>query len=625
MRIITIFTAFAMVLLQQHQLGAQEVNLGTAGQFSVLAGSGITNTGSTTITGDMGTFPTTTITDNGAITLIGVNHGGDAVTQQAKADLTAAYITAAGLAPTGTITAGTLGGLTLVAGVYNDGGFSLDLTGTITLDAQGNPNATWVFQTGSTLITASGSSVVIINGGQACHVFWQVGSSATLGTGTAFQGNVLALTSITANTGATVIGRLLARNGAVTLDTNTIAIAICQQLVNGTPTTPDDGQGGSDAATAAELARALIAAAQLVDIVSASGLTSIYTQSFAQFDTEVFSLQQRFADIRNARAGVSGAPDVYNPAPIPSEDISWGKNPRGGKGVQGGKTVRRGKAAWGEGVQPREVELAPDDRWGFFITGTGDFATVGDADGTSVGTTLGVDYWVSDHFLLGVSIGYSRSESDLFDGSKVEADGGKVALYGMYQHGGFYAEGLIGGGYSSYDTTRSAFLGDARGSTNGLQFDGYLGVGYDFRMGNWTVTPMISLLYTRVEIDGYREIGSLVPLDIESQHASSLRVRLGPRVAYATQWGDATVTPSFSAQWQHEFLDDRLPIRARFSNDPGSLFTAYGPEIGRDSILLTAALNIAWSRYAAYLAYQADLGRENYENHIALVGFRVSW
>lgn len=611
--------ALALSLLPG-ELAAQAVNLGTAGNFSVLAGSGITNTGPTTIVGDIGTSPNPSIVGIGSITQTGTVHAADAVALQAQSDLTIAYNTAAGLAATGIAPAGALGGLTLVAGVYGDDGASFNLTGVLTLDAQGNPNATWVFQTGSTLITASGSSVLIINGGQACHVFWQVGSSATLGTNSSLQGNVMALTSITATTGATVLGRLLARNGAVSLDTNTIIEAICAQLVD---TTPDgegdtDEDGGDDASSAEDLKKALILAAQAVDINSLPGMTSIYTLGFAQFDTEVFSLQQRFADIRSV-LGLTRPPDVYNPIPVMSD-----KNPViGGKNPRGGKNAWSGKSGWG--VQPKEVELSDDPRWGFFITGTGDFATVGDADGTSVGTTLGIDYRVSEHLLIGVSIGYSRSESDFYVDSNIKSDGGKAAIYAMYQEGDFFIEGLIGGGYNDYDIERSAFLGIAHGDTSGAQFDSYLGIGYDFRLGNWTITPMASLLYTIVSIDGYRERGSLVPLIIESQDASSLRVRIGPRVAYTTRWGNTYITPSFGAQWQHEFMDDELPMEARFSNDPGDLFTVRGPKIGRDSILLTSAVNFAWKRYAAYIAYQANLGRENYESHTALVGFRVTW
>lgn len=207
------------------------VNLGTAASFAVLAGSGITNTGPTTIIGDVGTFPTTSETGFGTVTIIGTNHAGDAVTQGAKTDLVIAYNDAAGRVPF-TVVAGDLGGQTLTPGVYQSAS-SLGLTGTLTLDAQGDPNAVFIFQMGSTLTTASASSVVLINGAQACNVFWQVGSSATLGTGSAFQGTILALTSITATTGAVVNGRLLARNGEVTLDTNTITVTICDAPVRG--------------------------------------------------------------------------------------------------------------------------------------------------------------------------------------------------------------------------------------------------------------------------------------------------------------------------------------------------------------------------------------------------------
>jgi uncharacterized repeat protein (TIGR01451 family) len=201
------------------------VNLGTAGNFAVLAGSGITNTGPTTITGDVGTFPTTTETGFGSVTLIGTNHMGDAVTQVAKTDLTTAYDDAAGRVPAITVS-GDLGGLTLVPGVYKSAS-SLGLTGTLTLNAQGDPNAVFIFQMGSTLTTASGSNVSLINGTQSCNIFWQVGSSATLGTGSTFRGTILALASITATTGVMVDGRLLAMTGAVTLDTNTITRATC--------------------------------------------------------------------------------------------------------------------------------------------------------------------------------------------------------------------------------------------------------------------------------------------------------------------------------------------------------------------------------------------------------------
>jgi hypothetical protein len=219
------------------------VPLGAAGSFSVLAGAGITNTGPTRVSGDIGTFPTTSISGLGSLTVGGANHGGDAVTQKAKNDLVTAYTTAAGQGPTNPI-AGDLAGRTLVAGVYNSAS-SIGLSGALTLNAQGNPNAVFVFQAGSSLTTASGSRILLTGGAQACNVFWKVGSSATLGTGSTFLGSILALTSITVTTGVTIDGRALARNGAVTLDTDTITTSTCAKKTGTT-----SGTGAVDATPA---------------------------------------------------------------------------------------------------------------------------------------------------------------------------------------------------------------------------------------------------------------------------------------------------------------------------------------------------------------------------------------
>ena len=210
------------------------VNLGTTASFAVLAGSTVTNTGPTVINGNVGLYPGTSITGFPPGTVNGTVHKTDAVAQQAKSDLVVAYNDAASRGPGAA--ANELGGQTLVAGVYT--GPTLSLTGTVTLDANGDPNAVFIFQSGSTLITASGSRVSFINGAQPCNVFWQVGSSATLGTNSVFVGTILALTSITAKTGATVNGRLLARNGAVTLDNNRITSSTCSIATTTTTTSP---------------------------------------------------------------------------------------------------------------------------------------------------------------------------------------------------------------------------------------------------------------------------------------------------------------------------------------------------------------------------------------------------
>jgi hypothetical protein len=212
------------------------VGLGTAASFSVLGGSTITNTGPTTMFGDLGLAPGSSVT--GAPHVLGETHVDDAVAIAAKNALTTGYNDAAGRPSEGS--AGTdLAGQTFTAGVRTASSSLLLSSGSVILDAQGDQNAVFIFQIGSTLTTGSNTTVQLINGAQACNVFWQVGSSATLGTGTRFVGTVMAAATITANTAATIHGRLLAQTAAVNLDTNTITKSNC--ATGGTETsTPEE-------------------------------------------------------------------------------------------------------------------------------------------------------------------------------------------------------------------------------------------------------------------------------------------------------------------------------------------------------------------------------------------------
>jgi len=235
------------LLLTATPLNAQ-ISLGTAQNFGVLGGSTVTNTGATTVNGNVGVSPGSAVTGfPPGVVSGGSIHSNDAVAQQAQNDLTTAYNNIASTPCTVDLTGQNLGGLTLTPGVYCYS-TSAQLTGALTLDALGNANALFLFKIGSTLTTASNSSVTVINnGGSSCNkVYWQVGSSATLGTGTSFTGDILALSSITLTTGANSNGRALARNGAVTLDTNhvnTCGVLACPIITVNPATLPNGNVG----------------------------------------------------------------------------------------------------------------------------------------------------------------------------------------------------------------------------------------------------------------------------------------------------------------------------------------------------------------------------------------------
>ncbi|HUP76721.1 MAG TPA: ice-binding family protein [Acidimicrobiales bacterium] len=227
------------------------VPLGTSADYSVLGGSTVTNTGGTVLPASLGLSPGTSITGfpPGQVIAPGTTQATTPAAAQAQIDLTAAYVDAAGRSVDGTTTAN-LGNLVLIGGVYAGPGKSaLSLTGPLILDGAGNADSVFIFQTNSTLTTASNSTITLINGAQECNVFWQVGSSATLGTSSVFAGSILAFSSITVTSGVTVRGRALARNAAVTLDNDTFTTPTCALPISGgrqdpptttlvTPTTP---------------------------------------------------------------------------------------------------------------------------------------------------------------------------------------------------------------------------------------------------------------------------------------------------------------------------------------------------------------------------------------------------
>jgi len=203
--------------------GPPVVVLGTTSGFAILAGSTVTNTGLTAVTGDLGVSPGSAVTGFPPGTVSGTIHANDATAATAKTDLTTAFNDAAGRTTGAISVSGDLTGLTLAPGLYKSTS-SLAISGALTLNALGNSNAVFIIQIASTLTTGPGSQVILTGGAQAKNIIWQVGTSATLGTNSTFKGTIMADQSITLNTGARLDGRALARVAAVTLDTNAVVI-----------------------------------------------------------------------------------------------------------------------------------------------------------------------------------------------------------------------------------------------------------------------------------------------------------------------------------------------------------------------------------------------------------------
>ena len=532
------------VILSNSEAGAQ-TTLGTAADFGVLAGSTVTNTGPSVIQGDVGVSPGSAVVGfPPGSTPTGTIHAGDAVAAQAQSDLTIAYNDLMGRPFDVDLTGQDLGGKVLIPGVYAFSS-SAQLTGLLVLDGQGNSASEFVFQIGSTLTTASNSRVLLINGANGNNVYWAVGSSATLGTNTAFTGNIVALTSITLNTGATITcGRALARNAAVTLDNNTITLC-----ADG----GDDGDGDDDVTE---------------DEVGGGGVSGGQETAFdasrlfgsAMLAQTVFPYLAVGAPGMGPEATRPAYPEKYTPLKVGPSDTE--------PAMMGG-----------DYYQPR--------RWRVWAAGLGGSSSLdgdkgaGNLDTDIGGVAGGLHYRFNPTALIGVAGGYTNFDFSVDQlRTKGTLQGAHVGLYGVKSFGRLYLAGTAE--YADFDNKTDRIIDwvideRARGSFNSNSFGGRLEAGWRRSVGRHSVTPFVGADAYELEIDGFTENSQglngapgILGLTYKSNSVTSVTSSVG--IQFDTHWAlgnDRVLTPFVRVAWVHEYnsrarhqiVSDRGPCR----------------------------------------------------------------
>lgn len=572
--------------------------------FAILAGSEISNTGPTEITGNIGLHPGTDYTSTG-ITLTGSAFITDAVAMRAKSDLTSAYNMLMALSPTQTITDGVLTGKTLVGGVYSIPA-GADLSGTLTLE--GDADDIFVFQIGSTLTTAAGTLVdfssVQLNDVDAKNVFFVVGSSATLGTFTQFAGQIYAEASITLQTNASInCGAALTQTAAVTLDTNVINVCSFTtspeeiEDILGDDITDNGGSIVDAIADFVEGGGTLPLPFQLLALLSPTELAEALEQMSGELGTEVPPAGQQgmdsFLDLIGGYHGDSrplltsydqpqagGTVSVmgYMPASAPSSDA-----------------FNRFDAS----TQPQR-----DGEWTTWISGYGSQArTEGDAgtgshDTTSsaYGVALGFERDVGPNTMVGVAVSTGGTsfglEDDLGSGKSAMV---QAALYARTSFENAYVAAAVAAGYHRVSLDRTlTFAGTDHFSAefDATNIAGEIEAGYSF---GW-FTPFVALRGQAFSTPAYSEVtesgASTFALDYDANVATSLRTEIGARGDWSTDLEDGgTVNLYASAAWAHEIRDGD-DMTASFQLVPGSPFVVSGAKRSADSLVAAAGAEL---------------------------------
>jgi outer membrane autotransporter protein len=348
-------------------------------------------------------------------------------------------------------------------------------------------------------------------------------------------------------------------------------------------------------------------------LIAPEQLASIFNIGVSLANVQSANLERQMDDIRAGSTGFNSAGFSMNGAP------SYG-------GGLGGPTGPEGKSG------PSVLAPIPENRWGVFVSGLGEFTHVDSTDTArgfdlqTGGVTFGVDYRIGSNFAIGLMAGYAHTNADLANSGDIDVNSGKFGLYATAFTGGFYLDSAVTGGLSGYDTRRTALLGTASGSTNGGDLNVLVNGGYDWKEGSLSIGPTASFQYTYVSFDGFTESGSLAPLKFNDQQVDSIRTAFGMKASYDWKIGNVLIRPKLRATWQHEYSNSAYSIVASFANGAGSSFTATSPKIGRDSLLLEAGFAVQWSdRISTYIYYDGELGRTNYQSNSVSAGIRVTF
>ena len=560
--------------------------LGTAETYGVLAGSTVTNTGPSVIMGNVGVSPGAAVVGfpPGIVVPPGTIHAADANAAQAQIDSTNAYNTLQALPFQVSLTGQDLGGLVLGPSVYNFAN-SAQLTGILTLNGLGNPAAQFVFQIGTSLTTASNSAVLLINGANGNNVFWAVGSSATLGTNTVFAGNILALTSITLNTGATITcGRALAQNGAVTLDTNTITL--CAQ-----------GGGGGDIP---------------IDELGGEGVGGAQQTAFGA--SRLFGS----AIMAQAAFWLNGGADLN------------GITPQRNRPLKLGAVASEEELALYTGYQPRTWRL-----WTAGFGGTSSFQGNGafgspDLSARTMGLGVGLDYQVDHSLLLGFAGGYTYSAFSVDElPTSGTVEGGHFGFYGVKRLGEVYLAGLAD--YEHFYNKENRFIDwvvdeRANGKFGGDGFNGRLETGWRMAVGDHWLTPFAGIDVASLRFGDFTEDSSgILGLTVDSSTATSLVSSLGLQFdTLLTLANGQLLRPFARVAWEHEFYPDR-GINSSLTLSPDVLFSSTAPFVAGDAARVDAGLQLDLTEHTGLFAYFDGEFADNSQSYAGNGGIRIMW